>query len=145
FKNYTSTPFLYGSCLLQKHPRKLNLNAPFLSLMCLSSSFVVGDTSFSSKLVGAIQNIRTASRKPTDTKKTNNTKDEITPRLRLLPQLAIKATKSHANDGDDAFHDQGDDNCDNNGKMDDYFLNAMNVFSLIEPLDNVQKKYVNAQ
>ncbi|XP_020236239.1 uncharacterized protein LOC109815840 [Cajanus cajan] len=138
-----------------KRPRKLNLNAPLLSTRRLGSP-VVGDTSCSSNSVGAIQNTservpfswEKAPGKPKETdRRDNTTQDSSTPRLRLPPHRWIppkEAAESEADDDDIAFHDQQDGSCDGNVNKDDSFSDAMDVFSLTEALDIVQKKSEDA-
>lgn len=135
----------------RKRPRKLNLNAPLLSTRRLGSPNVA-DTSCSSYSVGPIQNTservpfswEKAPGKPKETERSDNTQDGNTPRLRLPPGHWLppkEAAQEDVDRGDDAFHDQGDGSCDNN---DDFFSDAMDVFSLSEALDYVQKKSENA-
>ncbi|TKY63544.1 hypothetical protein E2542_SST13420 [Spatholobus suberectus] len=139
-----------------KRPRKLNLNAPLLSTRRLGCS-IVADASCSSNSVGAGQNTservpfswEKAPGKPKDTERSDNTQDGGTPRLRLPPHHPFppkEAAKADVDvdDGDDAFHDQGDGSCDGNDNQDDVFSDAVDVFSLSEALDIIQRKSENA-
>ncbi|KAK7390329.1 hypothetical protein VNO78_25632 [Psophocarpus tetragonolobus] len=137
----------------RKRPRKLNLNAPLLSTRRFGSPVVV-DTSCSSNLAVANQNAservpfswEQAPGKPKDTERSDSNQDEDTPRLRLPPSHWFppkEAAKADVHDGGDAFHEQGDGSCDGNDDKDDFFSDAMDVFSLSEALDYVQKKSEN--
>ncbi|BAT97455.1 hypothetical protein LR48_Vigan11g104500 [Vigna angularis] len=137
----------------RKRPRKLDLNAPLLSTRRLGCS-VVGDSSCSSYSVCAIQNTservpfswEKAPGKPKVTERNCSTQDGGTPRLRLPPShwlLSRKASETDVDDANDAFHDQGDGSCVGNDNRDDIFSDAMDVFSLSEALDYVQKKSEN--
>lgn len=137
-----------------KRPRKLNLNAPLLSTRRFGNS-AVGDTSCSSHSVGAVQNTservpfswEKAPGKPKDSERSENTQDEDTPRLRLPPCHWFPPTgagKANVDHGEITLNDQGDDSYYDNDNNDDIFSDAMDVFSLSEALDIVQKKSENA-
>lgn len=129
-----------------KRPRKLNLNAPLLSTRRLGSS-VVGDISCSSYSVGAVQNAcervpfswEKAPGKPKYAERSDNTEDDSTPRLRLPPRHWLPPNEARK-----ANADHGGGDCDNNENSDDVFSDAMDVFSLSEAIDIVQKKAENA-
>ncbi|KAL9303698.1 hypothetical protein ACSQ67_020961 [Phaseolus vulgaris] len=137
----------------RKRPRKLDLNAPLLSTRRLGSSVLVGDSSCSTNSVCAIQN--TSDRVPFSWEKAPgkpkvtenvNTQDGGTPRLRLPPShwlLSKEASETDVDDANDAFHDQGDASYEGNDSKDDMFSDAMDIFSLSEALDYVQKKSEN--
>jgi len=117
----------------RKRPRKLDLNAPLLS----TRRSVVGDSSYySTSSVSAIQNTservpfswEKAPGKPKVTERNSNAQDGGTPRLRLPPSkwlLSKEASETDVDDANDAFSD------------------AMDVFSLSEALDYVQRKSEN--
>ncbi|XP_027337248.1 uncharacterized protein LOC113850938 [Abrus precatorius] len=123
-----------------KRPRRLNLNAPLLSTRRLGNS-LVADTSCSSNSVGGIQNTservpfswEKAPGKPKDIESRDDTHDGGTPRLRLPPCHWFPPKKAAAADVDNGSSDE-DDN------KDDVFSDAMDVFSLSEALDIVQRK-----
>ena len=142
-----------------KRPRKLNLNAPLLSTRRLGYS-AVADTSCSSYSLGTVQNTservpfswEQAPGKPKDMERSDHsTQDGGTPRPRVPPCLwnqPKEAGEADADNSDVAFHDQDDDGCDgdddDDNKDDDVFSDAVDVFSLSEALDIVQKRSENA-
>ncbi|KAK7260010.1 hypothetical protein RIF29_25698 [Crotalaria pallida] len=132
-----------------KRPRKLNLNAPLLSTRRPGFS-VVADASCSSNSLGIVQNTdervpfswEQVPGKPKDIiiDSSNCIEDRGTPRPTLPPCLwhpANKTSEADVGNSDHAFHDQDDD------YKDDIFSDAMDVFSLSEALDIVQKKSEN--
>jgi hypothetical protein len=135
-----------------KRPRKLNLNAPLLSTRRLGSS-VIADTSCSSNSLTAVQNTservpfswETAPGKPKDTERSDSIHGGDTPRPRPPPYHHRPPPKEEpeadANSNDVAFQGQdvGGDHSD------DFYSDAMDVLSLSEALDIVQRKSENAQ
>lgn len=134
-----------------KRPRKLNLNAPLLSTRRLGFSVVAADTSCSSNSLCTVQNAgervpfswEQAPGKPKDVilERNDSTQDCDTPRPTLPPCLwhqTKEASEAEVHDSNHAFHDQDDDD-----NKDDVFSDAMDVFSLSEALDIVQKKSEN--
>ncbi|XP_019435897.1 PREDICTED: uncharacterized protein LOC109342353 [Lupinus angustifolius] len=135
-----------------KRPRKLNLNAPLLSTRRPAFS-VVAATSCSSNSLSIVQNVddrvpfswEQAPGKPKDTiiDRIDSTKDGGTPRPKLPPCLCLPpkeaAYEAGVHNSDQAFHDPDDD------YKDDIFSDAMDVFSLSEALDIVQKKSENVR
>ncbi|XP_057458144.1 uncharacterized protein LOC130748911 [Lotus japonicus] len=133
-----------------KRPRKLNLNAPLLSTRRLGA--VVADTSYSSSSLPTVQNTsdrvpfswEKAPGKPKDMERSDSNQDGGTPRPRLPPghQFPPKeAPEDDLDSGDLAFHEK-DDGCDgdDDDNKDDFFSDAIDVLSLSEALDIVQKK-----
>ncbi|XP_054779695.1 uncharacterized protein LOC129287528 [Prosopis cineraria] len=140
-----------------KRPRKLDLNKPLLSTKRLS--IVVADTSCSSTSVGkTVQNNTSEERVPFSWEKAagkpkdaDDHNEEETPRLRLPPCLWHSPNQEpeadEADMGDDHHRDEGcvDDGSSGGGGDDeekfdsDFLSDAMEVFSLSEALDIVQK------
>ncbi|KAF1868119.1 hypothetical protein Lal_00018635 [Lupinus albus] len=130
-----------------KRPRKLNLHAPLLSTKRPGFS-VAAATSYSSNSLTIVQNTdervpfswEQAPGKPKDIifDSSDSAKDEGAPRLRLPPCLCDppkeEANEADVHNSDKTFHDPDDDYI---------FSNAMDVFSLSEALDIVQKKSEN--
>ncbi|XP_028764477.1 uncharacterized protein LOC114722577 [Neltuma alba] len=138
-----------------RRPRKLDLNKPLLSTKRLS--IVVGDTSCSSTSLGkTVQNNTSEERVPFSWEKSpgkpknvDDNNEEETPRLRLPPCLWHPPNQEpgadEADKGEDHHQDEGrvvddDEDEDEDEKFDsDVLSDAMEVFSLSEALDIVQK------
>ncbi|KAI4353415.1 hypothetical protein L6164_002367 [Bauhinia variegata] len=139
-----------------KRPRKLDLNAPLLSTRRLGCSIdaVAADTSCSSNSAVAGKNTservpfswELAPGKAKDVDRSDSMQDEGTPRLKLPPSLWHPrqdqvSSEPPADDDDDDKRDldDKDEGCDGDIDNDDVFSDAMDVLSLSEALDIVQK------
>ncbi|KAK7349775.1 hypothetical protein VNO77_07429 [Canavalia gladiata] len=138
-----------------KRPRKLNLNAPLLSTRRLGNSLVADTSCSSNSAAGAVQNSservpfswEKAPGKPKEMERIESTQDGGTPRLRLPPCHRFPpkdAAEADEDNEDVTFQDQVDGSCDDgDDNKDDFFSDAVDVFSLSEALDIVQKKSEN--